>query len=341
MKIIKRAMYLFSKLKNFHLFVYLCFHYCRKYVPKFLAKRICKKNFGNKYKYGTSVEIFIDTYDFSGQSVHPDICIDDDGMYHLVLTPYPYGMEEYENPCLYLGENIESLNLCSISPIDFPSKHSFGYHLSDPTILISEGKNIIIYRESERISQNIERNSWKKIIIKDEKILEKKSIFSSEERDLLSPAIIENYDHQLYIFYVDKCAEKTKLFYLPLENSTILESKELLVDNLCEDEYIWHIGITSRVNKLKILNYNEGLSGLFLTKNIVNFNFKLYYAESDKIESNWKILYEISIPTHLSDQIKHLYKSCFIPNSDDILISARDKKDRYRIFKINNTRSLN
>ena len=69
-------------------------------MPKFLAKSIARKNL--RSFLAEEQEFYLETYDGSNQAVHPDVTYFN-GEYWLAATPYPYGMEEYENPCLYRG----------------------------------------------------------------------------------------------------------------------------------------------------------------------------------------------------------------------------------------------
>src|SRR5690348_15730970 len=59
----------------------------------------------------------IDTYDGSGQLVHPDVLLDGDRIL-LAATPYPYTNDRFENPCLYTGDgtHFESVGKAPIVP---------------------------------------------------------------------------------------------------------------------------------------------------------------------------------------------------------------------------------
>lgn len=103
---------------------------------------------------GDEHEFILHTYDGSDQAVHPDI-IYFAGKYWLVVTPYPYGMEEYENPSLYCGTSINSLLSISQNPIDRQKRHEIGSHLSDPCIFEYNNELICVYRENMRKKETI------------------------------------------------------------------------------------------------------------------------------------------------------------------------------------------
>lgn len=96
-----------KKLVNFALrifnppfFRYSVYHNLRKDVSKEVACKIWKKN--KKQYLAEERDFVVDSYDGSNQWVHPDVSFFD-GLYWFVATPYPYGMEEYENPCVYFA----------------------------------------------------------------------------------------------------------------------------------------------------------------------------------------------------------------------------------------------
>ena len=79
---------------------------------------------------------------------------------------------------------------------------------------------------------------------------------------------------------------------------------------------------------------DDSLVGLFLYISAKDSrDIKLYYASSiDNL--HWNIDKEIPMPDKIKHIIQFPYKSCFIPNSDQILLSFRDKNSRNRIIQI-------
>jgi len=86
--------------------------------------------------------IQLETYDASGQAVHPDVVLprpgDAWGAPTLAITPYPLGNASFENPSLYIGDGYDLWSVPDgvSNPIVRPS----GGYLSDPDILRVEDR---------------------------------------------------------------------------------------------------------------------------------------------------------------------------------------------------------
>ena len=111
-------------IKNPPYFIYHTFHYLNIFVPKVIASIVWNLN---KRTCQACNDIIIRTYDGSNQVVHPDAtCYN--GELWFIATPYPYGMEEYENPCTYKGLNIQML-MPETTPVKKQKVHRKGFHL--------------------------------------------------------------------------------------------------------------------------------------------------------------------------------------------------------------------
>jgi hypothetical protein len=92
--------------------------------------------------------IALETYDGSGQVVHPDIATPTpegvDGSARLAITPYPWGNASYENPSLFEGNGRDAW---AIPPgITNPVAKPSGGYLSDPDILwVPEEREFWLY----------------------------------------------------------------------------------------------------------------------------------------------------------------------------------------------------
>ena len=81
--------------------------------------------------------ISLETYDASGQAVHPDVVLappgEGAGAPTLAITPYPWGNASFENPSLYSGDGFDTwfVPAGGSNPVVRPS----GGYLSDPDIL--------------------------------------------------------------------------------------------------------------------------------------------------------------------------------------------------------------
>jgi hypothetical protein len=89
-----------------------------------------------------------ETYDGSGQVVHPDYALAPAGAFgtapHLAITPYPFGDATFENPSLFEGQRKDSWTLPAggLNPVVRPSA---GY-LSDPDLVsVPEAGELWLY----------------------------------------------------------------------------------------------------------------------------------------------------------------------------------------------------
>lgn len=325
---IDRTIMLTKELRNPPLFLYLVHHYLRKDMPALVAKYIAKKNMDD---YGDNNIVF-PTYDGSNQIVHPDLLFHD-CRYWFVGTPYPYGMEEYENPCVYSGIDINNLSTLS-NPIDRQQKHDIGFHLSDPCLFVAKGDLYCGYRENIRV-EGVEKNIiYIKKYLSNNQWTERKMIIDSFDDPLLSPAFfcIENKGmDEMFMVHVNRRGNDSKLVETKFSNDfEVIEQKPLVCVGVPKDYHIWHIAVSFE-NGQKTGDRGQKFKGLFLLKNSQNGNdFQLYSANKEP-ESNWTITKKIEPPSFICKEELHPYKSCFIPNTNNILYSYIDKKKRYRL----------
>lgn len=319
---------LFKTIGNPYFFLYRVCHYLNKYVPHRLATYIYRSNIKDYKKEGVR-DFLIDTYDGSGQAVHPDI-VYYKNQYWLSITPYPYGMEEYENPCLYQGNDLNSLALPE-GPIAVQKKHTQGVHLSDPCFAIDGNKLYCYYRESERKGNIEEHTIWEIQYCDDNKCWgEAKLLMDSVDDKLLSPAMVYKESGVLTVYYVSSLNDNYTLV------STLQGAKELTEYNICgmpSGYYLWHIGI-SKVKDLDCNSTDNGLLGLFLMESMeIKGRMKVFEARNDGNETDWHITREVQMPDEIREIVAFPYKSCYIPNGKGkIMLSFRDKKSRNRLI---------
>lgn len=102
-----------------------------KWIKKKSAKRMLQKT---KLKYESVKPLFIETPDGMNQLVHPDVIKTEEGKYLMVVSPYPFGYEVFENPVFYGSDDFEKWEYIS-GPIDFPEVFKGRKrHFSDPVI---------------------------------------------------------------------------------------------------------------------------------------------------------------------------------------------------------------
>ena len=331
--VIKKIGFMFGKISNPPFFLYLIFHYIKKDIPYCIAQRIFRRNMHAYLKADN--DLLVQTYDGSNQPVHPDMVFVDN-RYWLVVTPYPYGMEEYENPSVYFGDIIESLKSGCNNPIDKQKKHEIGYHLSDPCIFEINEKLICAYRENTR-DDGMELSTIKYKEMKDRDWNSAGIIIQSTEDQLLSPAFYVSNDDckaTIHMLHVRLIGNGSMIVHSKLnEQLDIIESQFQSCYSMPNEYYIWHIGVTYEHGS-KTGRSNDKLYGLFLMRNKLKPDvFRLYYSEL--IDDNtWECLKEINVPDNIERIQLHPYKSCFIPNSNAVLYSYVDKHNRYRMTKI-------
>lgn len=321
---------LLKELENPPLFAYHVLHYMNRLMPLCFAKYIAKRNL-REYLYQRTNDVLIETNDCSYQIVHPDVDMFNDKMI-FIGTPYPYAMEEYENPCLYIGEDLRNLKqlLC---PLDKQSEHTQGVHLSDPCVLVYDNVIKCIYRET------IYKDDYifiKDVTMKngDVNVSDRKLLLSSKNDFILSPAVLIQ-ENELLMYYVSTDKHTSSLILTSFNKSSYKQISHSVVNVHNEPPrfYLWHIGIVASDGS-KILRGNEKMRGLFLYINQDdNKQLKLFIADADSL-SEWYIKKEFLIPEVLKGILKFPYKSCYNPSTGKILLSYRDTKDRNRIVEL-------
>ena len=327
MRYIDYIIRLAREVKNPPLFLYHLFHYINKLVPYPVAKKIANRN---EYQFAKQLtgDLIVITADGSNQVVHPDIDIYKDGV-AFICTPYPYAMEEYENPCLFYGKNINSLEpvLC---PLDVQSKHTQGVHMSDPCVVTSGNKLLCIYRETQYKDDYI---YLKEISINgsDVESSERVLLLSTKGEYVLSPAVlITDTEMLMYHVHTNKYTSQLILNNFNLKNYKFIEKQILSIESEPKGYYLWHIGVNAADCK-KNIETDSSMRGLFLyVDQKDNKHLKLFMSESVD-GSCWRIASEVMIPESIKQIIKFPYKSCYNPEDGRILLSFRDIKDRNRL----------
>lgn len=326
---------LFKSLGNPPFFLYRICHYLNRFVPLGLASYIYKRN-KKEYQCEGVADFLLETYDRSGQAVHPDIAYYGN-QYWLTVTPYPYGMEEYENPCIYQGDDLNNLTVPQ-GPIAVQHRHTQGIHLSDPCFAVNKGILYCYYRESERKGDIEEQTIWSiQYSESSKKWGEPVLLLDSVDDKILSPAMLFNEKGELKVYYVSSLNGQFSLVSTRAEG-VVSQLTEHSIIGEPEEYYLWHIGI-SRVKDLQSAKTDSReLAGLFLFKSkLASGGMKLYETRNDGEESDWHIVREVEMPKEIKDIMTFPYKSCYIPNQNgNILLSFRDKKSRNRMIILNN-----
>ena len=317
-------------LRNPYFFLYRIFHYLNRNVPRSLASFIYRKNVED-YQKRSNADFLIDTYDKGGQTVHPDM-IFWNNEYWLVTTPYPYGMEEYENPCIYHGSSLDNLQVPE-APIAIQPKHAPGIHLSDPCFAKKGDDLYCYYRESVRHGKIEDQKIWEVMYQKSNKVWsEPRLLLSSSKDKVLSPAIIYDNEGSLHVYYVSTLNNAFTLVREQIRtDENVVEA--LSISGMPEGWDLWHIGISKMEDIDESENNKQKLAGLFLVKTKQKGQgLRLFEAHSENWGLDWQIIKEIKAPHSIEEEIIFPYKSCFIPNGKGaVVFSFRDKKSRNRL----------
>lgn len=332
---IKKIISLLKSAKNPNYFRYRLCHATRRYMNFMKAQKIAERNYKDYISDGLN-DFVLPTYDGSNQSVHPDIISDGTNVY-LAVTPYPYGMEEYENPCVYVGKDLSDFVSIekSPAPISYPQVHRPGVHLSDPCLILQNGVLRCVFRESIRekdgeenilkYSENI-NGQWK----------EAKVIVSSMEDSLISPALL-CCGNEIFMYHVKVLSQENQLVMSKLsENMEIVDLKPVNCSGIPNGYRVWHMSMYFD-DYTKQNDSTHTMKGLFTLKNYDGKGepFKLFYATGSIIDGDgWTLHNEIIICDKIKRTAKFVYKSCFVPYNGKILLSFRDKLDRYRLSQI-------
>lgn len=256
------------------------------------------------------------------QFVHPDIYYNPIGWngyeYWLVATPYPYGIEKCENPCVYVSrDGIIFTDLICNPIVPTPLGEVFN---SDPDIILFHDTLFIFYREAkinkfDAISVIYSHNGkeWSsptKKLVKD-------------YLTLISPSCFTK-NNIIYIFFVDAKANPNILVRRKYINNEFLQTCDTFeVINIPNDEDIWHIDIL-----------NTGEEALVCLCKINTLGEKTYIAKAklyDKlciIDTNNTIK-----PTNNDWENDAIYRSTFVKNYDyyKIWYSAQNLSKKYAL----------
>lgn len=316
-------------------FIYKTFHYLRKNVPAVCARMISYQNKVVIRRQNTQ-DLELCTYEHSGQCVHPDITIWHDEMF-LAVTPYPYGMEEYENPCVYFGKSLYQLKEIQANPIDRPERQEYGFHLSDPCITDAGKKLCCFYRKSERKRENSEVYNKNMILVKEsydgQHWSESYLIAESISDELLSPAVLYARD-RFFMYHVNEGVIFLTVLSLDYH---VIEKRTLRCKGFPSGYYIWHMSAAFKRDLCKSGEESGEAAGLFCMKPYDGRNGNiLCIGKHKKIldEEEWEYEYLCRIPDEIRKEMQNIYKSSFIPGTEGILLGWYDKKDRYRLTEI-------
>lgn len=297
--------------------VYKLFSVCKREVPGWLAALLASPVAPGALK--------IKTYDRSGQAVHPSIA-QYRGKTYLACTPYPYGTEWYENPCLYVYE--PQHGQYRPLPGQFPTvraERMGSEHYSDPCLFCRDDTLILLFRKCER-RQTGKADQLYTISSTNGSDWSSPRLFAESDGDqLISPAA-GNEGKDLFCVEYDGAAN-SKLVRYDFSDTTVLGEKTICaVQGLDPAFFIWHIDVA----------YQEDgtVQGLFmLRKKCAEIVSKLVLFTLAPESNTWRYERDLPLTEEERQKILFIYKSAFMERSDRILCSACDKKSRYFLFE--------
>lgn len=267
---------------------------------------------------------YIKTYDGSGQACHPTIATFK-GAEYLACTPYPYGKEYYENPCIYVRDSSHRKwkPIPTVFPIVRIKKMRFE-HYSDPCLFCRNDKLALVFRKCERrtsgkidqlyIATSENGTDWTKPVL----------LAEQAGDQLISPAA--GIDGQeLFCVEYDGGIDSRIVRY-EFSHAALGEKHICGIKGLSSDFFVWHIDV--------LRDLQGGLKGLFMLRRKDDaFGSKLALFAFSPEENVWSWDRDFPLSDEEQREIKTIYKSCFLPNEERILCSARDIKDRWFLFE--------
>ena len=318
-----RLIGLIKTIDNPPYFFYRVHHYLKRPVSFRMATKIRDNNLSDYVNCRLS-EFPVETYDGSFQAVHPSV-VKWEGEYWLAVTPYPYGMEEYENPSIFHGFSFDGLIPHRQNPIAKLAKQQFGCHYSDPCLFV-DGDNTLwcMFRKTIRKGRAgkelneiacsaLQNGCWGPTTI----------ICDSEDDPLLSPAFTQGNNGEIVMYHARFLDDDNTLVRTRFDSSfSVLGQDVVKCEGMPDGFGVWHLDISN----------DNGARGLFLLRDYeTRVSFKLFSASFDARRDCWTIEHEYAFPSDVGVEVKHLYKSCFLPETNSVLVSYRDYKDRYRL----------
>ena len=318
-EIITKSKDMLSIANNPPLFRYRINHYLKKEVAYKKAKKWAKKNQLLYENRGIDV-IWFETYDGSNHVCHPDIAIWND-QYWMVSTPYPYGMEEYENPSLFYGSKLADMQPLKNNPIAFPSKKGYGSHLSDPCLWAVDDRLFCFYRDTINHGDSIENRICYKSMNKELQLSSEKILLSSFQDGLLSPAVLR-VGSELCLFYVSYVhGSLTLTRCIMADDMTLIIGSERNILPANDEWDIWHFDVKATNNDTEFLLLQRAKKD--------RKKFKLQIGYFDLGMQQVIINKDVSLHDELQGVMANPYKSCIIPNSNKMLLSFRDNNAVY------------
>lgn len=262
------------------------------------------------------------TYDGSGQACHPTVSVFR-GKTYLACTPYPYGQDFYENPCLYVKEAESWRPVPGVYPLVRPQRPGYE-HYSDPCLFQKDGRLVLLYRKRERRPSGTVEILYT-VSSADGEAWDPPRFLAEGSVDdrLISPAVAGDA-----LFCVEYFGESSQIVRYALDGLDGLGEKTACgVSGLDQDFFVWHMDCATQPD--------GAVRGLFMLqkKNAPEIISRLALFAWRPGDGVWS--WERDIPETEEERrvIRHVYKSCLTEDPGRILCSARDRKGRFFLYE--------
>lgn len=255
------------------------------------------------------------TPDGMNQCTHPDLLKRRDGSYLLTLTPYPFGLDQFERPVIYQSSDLTEWTYVA-GPIDSQQAGPHN-HLSDPTLVeLEDGEIVCYYRESVYSCAKPLTNIYC-MHSKDGCSWSGKEVLVSEveaEFDVLSPSVRRSEQRGLHAYFCLKQGNSIRLMYTQgclFEKSSLREVD--LSGNLPQGKTLWHVShICGKEQDILLLTLSEAPGGR---------NAELYLGTIDTQTLVLKSLKKLSVREYVPS-IAIAYRATGILDKDHLTIIA-------------------
>jgi hypothetical protein len=275
----------------------------------------------------SAMRLDLPTYDGLSQAVHPDLLLHK-GKVIMVATPYPFGCDWYENPCIFVSSNSKSFAPpAGVSqPLALPTE-GFKNHLSDAEIHFWQGEYHIIYRES-LFKNSIGSDRLYLINSPDLIKWSKPTLLAEAEEGLLTcPSVVEHNGKRTMFHVAYPKNGEILLQRRDLLSASLGSAQQVELKGMPEGRVLWHIDIVPE---------GEKLLGLFtLSTGGGGQNTKLYYAQSTDGGASFEILHPIRLCSNEDKYFLSVYRASMYKGargSWQAYVSARTAKHTWHIY---------
>ena len=325
-----------SKYENLIRYYYYMFYGLFKVpVPKPLACAVAFFNRRDARRDGIP-RVYFRTYDGSAQAVHPDVTAWKN-KYWMALSPYPYSVDAYENPCVYSGESIFSMREIRGNPLAYSKLKKLGNFLSDPFLFADGDRLYVFYRDSIYTDGSNSKTIYYRSSPDGASWTPAGQVIASAEDSLISPAIIRSGKE--YYFYHVRLTTECGGDIILSRGKTPTDwnfDRVLRCAGIPENMTIWHIAVAAADGydkygpKPAAGKEDGGMIGLFVLRFLEDKGpHKIFWAHAERPGADWVLEEELNIPSSIRENIKSVYKSAILPDTGDVLLSIQDKRDRW------------